>query len=351
MVLAVLLAVTFAGAATAGWQGVSARQAQHAAERAQRAVIAQALLTRADDVRATDRIRALRLALAAWAVHPDAASQERLQTLASSRTALANGSPVTAVAFSPDGRLLATGGADASVLLWSVEAGPDRPRRVGASLTGLRSLVTAVTFSADGRLLTATGFDRTRLAWDLADPVRPRPTDRSDPRAGAVDSRIARSPAVPIEATSEGLSGVSLRAVGDAGSSHLIGRLPAGPGEARAVTFSPDGNILAVGSGRSVRLWDTRTAGQDMPSPSLRPLGLPLTGHTHAVFSLAFSPDGSVLASGGNDGMLRLWRVSTVRASGRQVITAACAEAGGGLDASSWQFYLPDVPYRPTCAR
>ncbi|WP_256804492.1 TIR domain-containing protein [Frankia sp. ACN10a] len=424
-VLAALLAVTLAGAATAGWQGVSARQAQHSAERAQRAVIAQALLTRADDVSATDRIRALRLSLAAWAVHPDAASQERLQTLASSRTALANGSPVTAVAFSRDGKLLATGGADASVLLWSVAAGPDQPRRVGLPLTGLRSQVTAVTFSADGRQLVATGFDRTRMAWDIGDSARPRPVDPVAPALGPVDTCVDRSPAAPVEAVGEELGGVSLwSAGGGAGNRRLLGWLPAGPGEARAVRFSPDGSILAVGSGRGVRLWDARTAARlppatadaadligrpaldacasetekdevrrdregresregrsgpagdgadtsardardardaqdsrnardslDPPAPSLRPIGQPLTGHTHAVFSLAFSQDGSVLASGGNDGMLRLWRVSTVNASRRQVVAAACAEAGGGLDASSWQFYLPGVPYRPTCER
>ncbi|EIV94529.1 WD40 repeat-containing protein [Frankia sp. QA3] len=396
-VLAALLAVTLAGAATAGWQGASARRAQHAAERAQRAVIAQALLTRADDVRATDRIRALRLSIAAWAVHPDAASQERLQTLASSRMALANGNPVTAVAFSPDGRLLATGGADASVLLWSVAKDDGQPHRVGPPLAGLRSLVTEVTFSADGRRLIATGFDRTRLTWDVGDPLRPRPADRPGPAPGAVDTCVDRSPAVRIEAVGEEIGGVSLWAVGGSGGRRLLGWLPAGPGEARAVRFSPDGGILAVGSGRGVRLWDTRTAGRlrpttgdavgligrpdvdacsnddekyavrrekaerdsagrdgdahDLPTSSLPPVGQPLMGHTHPVFSLAFSPDGRLLASGGNDGMLRLWRLSTVKASRQQVVTDACAEAGGGLDASSWQFYLPGVPYHPTCAQ
>ncbi|WP_242419780.1 WD40 repeat domain-containing protein [Frankia sp. CpI1-P] len=242
------------------------------------------------------------------------------------------------------------------------------------------------------------------MAWDIGDSARPQPAGRPAPALGPVDTCVDRSPAAPVEAVGEELGGVSLWSVGGGtGDRHLLGWLPAGPGEARAVRFSPDGGILAVGSGRDVRLWDARTAarlppatadaadrigrpaldacasefektkvppeqeggegragdgsdtsardGRDLPAPSLRPIGLPLTGHTHAVFSLAFSRDGSVLASGGNDGMLRLWRVSTVSASRQQVVTAACTEAGGGLDASSWQFYLPGVPYHPTCAQ
>jgi WD40 repeat protein len=51
-----------------------------------------------------------------------------------------------------------------------------------------------------------------------------------------------------------------------------------------------------------VRLWDTATG---------QPVGPPLTGHTHTVFSVAFSPDGTRIASGSKDGTVRLWDTAT----------------------------------------
>ena len=69
-----------------------------------------------------------------------------------------------------------------------------------------------------------------------------------------------------------------------------------------SVAFSPDGKILAGGGNTSMRLWDMATR---------RPIGHPLTGPTGGVISVAFSPDGKILAGGGGAQGVRLWDVGT----------------------------------------
>ncbi|MGY5036113.1 nSTAND1 domain-containing NTPase [Streptomyces sp. 900116325] len=193
-----------------------------------------------------------------------------------------------------DGRLEAVGFVHGRAMavsdtgrVWDVAAG-----RVTTTLAAPSSGEMLVAFSPDGRTV-ATGQHNRKIF--LSNPVtgQVRTTLTTD----STDSlqSVAFSPDGRTVATGSNSGAVRLW---DAATGRAEASLNGHSRPVRTVTFSPDGSTLASGSNDgTVRLWDA-TSHQSK---------ITLTGHTSPVESVAFSPDGSALASGSDDGTVRLW--------------------------------------------
>ncbi|GAB2855174.1 hypothetical protein GCM10022221_63370 [Actinocorallia aurea] len=207
---------------------------------------------------------------------------------------LANHIDVNSVAFSPDGKTLATSNSNHTVRLWNVASRTP----IGRLLTGHTDRVTSVAFSPDGRTLATGSWDDTVRLWNVATR-----TPIGEPLTGHTDDvfSVAFSPDGRTLASGSDDETVRLWSVA---SGTPIGRpLTGHAGWVWSVAFSPDGRTLATGSrDDTVRLWNVATR---------TPIGEPLTGHTDQVWSVAFSPDGQTLASGSDDDTVRLWNVAS----------------------------------------
>ncbi len=227
---------------------------------------------------------------------------------ASQRVKLDHGGTVTAIAYHPDGTLLATaGGTDGRVRLFDTTDG-----KLVTTLEGHTQTIASLAFSPDGTELASAGWTAGReelgelKLWDLRSPGRPR-TLRSHP-GGLV------AVAYTVDGESLATAGVdSIVRLWDRSSGTLRAQMRGDGGSLRAMAFSPDGRFLASTGAHSVYLWDL---GHLEPSSDGVVV---IDGVTHRRFptrwkhtrSVAFSPDGSTLAAASSYLLVYAWDVMT----------------------------------------
>jgi RNA polymerase sigma factor (sigma-70 family) len=247
------------------------------------------------------------------------------QTGEQKRTLAGHGSFVSAVAYSPDGRTLASGSARVEgeklvgeVMLWEVGTGA-----LQRTLSWAGTQVWCVAFAPDGHTVAAggggekgevlrlwdagNGAEKKTLRRDSGDWIAALPVD--DPLTSGGASRGLAE----VYALAFAPDGGRLAASGNNAALVVLGarslgvrRAPMGPrdghrGTVGAVAFTPDGKVLVSGSGdQTVKVWNARNG----------KLLQTLEGHRGTVNAVAVSADGRALAAGGEDGAVTLWRLN-----------------------------------------
>lgn len=198
-----------------------------------------------------------------------------------------HGTDILTLAYSPDGERLASGDLGGTIKLWSLD--PQRERR---RMRGHHTSLRTVAVSRDGRKILSSDWRERTVIWDADTGERWRELDVAGPSALFPDGRRLLAAQTKNYFGRNSLVMVDL----DTGTKSPGPRVE----DVEAVAVSPDGERMAtLGRDRMARLWDVATGGE---------LRAQAVSFSFFPF-LAFSPDGSLLAMGGGDGVM-LWRTA-----------------------------------------
>jgi WD40 repeat protein len=207
------------------------------------------------------------------------------------------GSPVRALAMSPDGKTLAVGGDSDSVQLFEMASG-----KPTVKLAGHKDWVLCLAFSPDGKQLVSGGYDEHMILWDLAGnkklidlPQKPPADPKAPPPSKVVWWSAAFSADGKTLAIGGSDGGIQLVNPADG---KIIRPMPGHTSSVTGLAFHPNGTLLVSGSrDRTVRLWNPAN-GQAIKV---------LEGHTAWVQGVVLLAEGTRVASVGADQAMRLW--------------------------------------------
>ena len=200
---------------------------------------------------------------------------------------------VTSVAFSPGGTMLASGSLDQTIKLWDVASGT-----CVATAMGHSDSVTSVAFSPDGARLVSGGQDNSVRIWSAADGTLIQILgDHTD-----YVKAVAISPDGTLCATASNDKSIQVRRLVDG---QLLRVLSGHTGCVSTITFAPDSAVLASGGGpldSTIKLWNLNDGAVLRTIPA----------NSNGVMALACSPDGLALASGGDfdERTIQLWNTA-----------------------------------------
>jgi WD40 repeat protein len=234
---------------------------------------------------------------------------------------------VLSLDFSPDGRRVASSSIneDNSFVVWEARTG-----KVVQKVRGHTSHVHRLRYSPDGRLLASASTDGSVKLWDAATlrEVRTVATHRGP----VTDVGFAPGGKHFATASQDGTVGVWETASGGA-----VFRLRGHTGAACSVVYNPDGKRIASGGfDKTVRIWDAATGKEK----------LTLRGHTDMVWSLAFSPDGHRLVSASFDKEARVWDTTPPREPGGPGVFTVTGHHGRVCGVA----FSPDRRYLGSCS-